>query len=79
MFDLTQHKTTIKTALLNEGTKVLYDICLDKNHIGGTEIEKGYTSGGLKYLGEGVIYSINGINQDSERQCKFWRKPASKP
>ena len=61
-------ENTERIALLNDGSKTLYDACSKKRY-------NVYDSKYFKYIGEGIIYSIGGVKQSSnDDKYYFWRK-----
>lgn len=52
------------------GKNVSYDVCCDNRETYRWQEE----NTGWRYLGKGVIWSINGASQNSKRVLHFWKK-----
>lgn len=62
-------KETICVAKINNEL-VEYDLCLNDRELSGGWIEDNFT-----FLGEGIIFSIDGVEQPyGEKKYFFWRK-----
>ena len=57
-------------AKLDDGTVVPYDAC-------DASRDAPYSPDSLEYIGRGVIYTVNGVNQNSTRPMHFWKRVTS--
>lgn len=63
IFRLSETPRPVCVALLDSGEKVKYILCDEKKH----------RYPGREYLGEGVIFSVNGVKQNDTKKMHFYR------
>ena len=65
---------TINLAKLDDGTVVPYDAC---STFRDASWDAQFRLGVFEYIGHGVIYTVNGVNQNSTRPMHFWKRVTS--
>ena len=63
-----------KTAILNNGSKVEYDMCIKKSDINAEYVKECINFSVFVLLGEGIKYIIDGIEQEFEDICLFYKR-----